>query len=107
MQGVGGGAGLGPRHDVRSGLLNSPWAGVGEHSRSLWRIIWVEDKFSMFDLSGRGAVRAEDAQESPSQSHISPSILVCEENRGGWEFRASSTLPGRGAENTPAACGGV
>ena len=28
------------------------------------------------DLSGRGAARAEDAQGTPSQSHISPSILA-------------------------------
>ena len=28
------------------------------------------------DLSRRGAVRAEDAQGTPTQSHISPSILV-------------------------------
>jgi hypothetical protein len=28
------------------------------------------------DLSRRGAARAEDAQGTPSQSHISPSILV-------------------------------
>ena len=31
------------------------------------------------DLSGRGAVRAEDAQGTPTQSHISPSILVYED----------------------------
>ena len=29
--------------------------------------------------SGRGAARAEDAQGTPTQSHISPSILVYEE----------------------------
>jgi len=29
-----------------------------------------------WDLSGRGAMRAEDAQGIPTQSHISPSILV-------------------------------
>jgi len=34
---------------------------------------WVID-------SGRGAARAEDAQGTPTQSHISPSILVYEEN---------------------------
>jgi len=28
---------------------------------------------------GRGAARAEDAQETPTQSHISPSILVYED----------------------------
>ena len=30
-------------------------------------------------LSGRGTARAEDAQGTPTQSHISPSILVYEE----------------------------
>ena len=29
---------------------------------------------------GRGAARAEDAHGTPTQSHISQSILVCEEN---------------------------
>jgi len=31
--------------------------------------------------AGRGTTRAEDAQGTPTQSHISPSILVYEENR--------------------------
>ena len=31
-------------------------------------------------VSGRGAARAEDAQGTPTQSHISPSILVYEDN---------------------------
>ena len=31
------------------------------------------------ELSGRGAARAEDAQGTPTQSHISPSILLYEE----------------------------
>jgi len=31
------------------------------------------------DLSGRGTVRAEDAQGTPTQSHTSPSILVYED----------------------------
>jgi len=34
----------------------------------------------VIDLSERGAARAEDAQGTPSQSHISTSILVYEEN---------------------------
>ena len=34
-----------------------------------------------FHSSGRGTTRAEDAQGTPTQSHISPSILVYEENR--------------------------
>ena len=32
-------------------------------------------------LSGRGTTRAEDAQGTPSQSHVSPSILVYEDKR--------------------------
>ena len=35
---------------------------------------------SNFGCSGRGATRAEDAPGTPTQSHISPSILVYEEN---------------------------
>ena len=36
----------------------------------------------LVDLSGRGAARAEDAQGTPTQSHISPSItLVYEDNK--------------------------
>jgi len=35
-----------------------------------WRVVVV---------SGRGAARAEDAQGTPTQSHVSPSILVYEE----------------------------
>jgi len=31
------------------------------------------------DLSGRGTTRAEDAQGTPTQIHISPSILVYED----------------------------
>ena len=31
------------------------------------------------DFSGRGAARAEDAQGTPTQNHVSPSILVYEE----------------------------
>jgi len=31
--------------------------------------------------SGRGTTRAEDAQGTPTQSHISPSILVYEDNK--------------------------
>ena len=31
--------------------------------------------------SGRGTARAEDAQGTPTQSHISPSILLYEDNQ--------------------------
>ena len=34
------------------------------------------------DLSRRGAARAEDAQDTPTQSHVSPSTLVYEDNQG-------------------------
>ena len=34
-----------------------------------------------WDLSRRGTTRAEDAQETPAQSDIIPSLLVCEEKR--------------------------
>ena len=31
-------------------------------------------------MEGRGAARVEDAQGTPTQSHVSPSILVYEEH---------------------------
>ena len=46
--------------------------------------VWLrtEDlKVTNPNLSGRGAARAEDAQGTPTQSHISPSMLVYEDNR--------------------------
>ena len=39
------------------------------------RVGWLNS----WDLSGRGTTRAEDAQGTPTQSHISPSILVYED----------------------------
>jgi len=36
------------------------------------------------DTRGRGAARAEDAPGTPTQSHISPSILVYEGERRAW-----------------------
>ena len=41
--------------------------------------------------SGRGTARAEDAQETPTQNHLSPSILVYEDD--GCEFAALFPLP--------------
>ena len=32
-------------------------------------------------ISGRGTTRAEDAQGTPAQSYMSPSLLICEESR--------------------------
>ena len=40
---------------------------------------WLNGSF--ITSTGRGAARAEVAQGTPAQSHISPSILVCEEDR--------------------------
>ena len=55
---------------------------------------------------GRGAARAEDAQGTPIQSHISPSTLVYEETRVG-SSKTLSTLgdwglrnPGDGGKST-------
>jgi len=39
------------------------------------RVGWLN---GLVDLSGRGTTRAEDDQGRPTQSHISPSILVYE-----------------------------
>ena len=39
------------------------------------------------DFSGRCAARAEDAQGTPTQSHISPSILVYEDNNNNKRAR--------------------
>ena len=36
---------------------------------------------------GRGAARAEDAQGTPTQSHISPSILVYEDKKSLTHFK--------------------
>ena len=41
-------------------------------------------------VSGRGTTRAEDAQGTPTKSHISPSVLVYEEN----DCTSLSSLPG-------------
>ena len=43
------------------------------------RWVWEGREGQKGDLSGRGTARAEDAQGTPTQSHISPSILVYEE----------------------------
>ena len=36
------------------------------------------------DLSGRGTSRTEDTHGTPTQSHVSPSKLVYEQNVSGW-----------------------
>ena len=45
---------------------------------------------------GRGTIRAEDAQGTPTQSHISPSILVYEDSA-----RPSTTAPPNSNPPTP------
>jgi len=52
------------------------------------------------DLSGRGAARAEDAQGTPTQSHISPSILVYEDYKGRRGTSASVVSSGAGQSRT-------
>ena len=49
--------------------------------------------------SGRGTTRAEDAQGKPTQSHISPSILVDEDKRrvGGRPWLRTTTSQKRAA----------
>ena len=44
------------------------------------RIVYDRLRVGWLNEFGRGAARAEDAQGTPTQSHISPSILVYEEN---------------------------
>jgi len=48
--------------------------------------------------SGRGAARAEDAQGTPTKSHISPSILVYEEKNFHWEAAREADLDGHSME---------
>jgi len=47
------------------------------------RVGWLTRRGSThsWDLSGRGTTGAEDAQGTPTQSHISPSLLVYEDQR--------------------------
>jgi len=53
--------------------------------------------------SGRGAARAKDAQGTPTQSHISPSILVYEdEPRKIMQVQSSAgSAPGERAAERP------
>ena len=43
------------------------------------RVGWL-NRVSFITSTGRGAARAGDAQGTPTRSHISPSILVYEDN---------------------------
>ena len=49
-----------------------------ELQRVEWSCLRINDRLR---LVGRGTVRAEDAQGTPTQSHISPSILVYEDEQ--------------------------
>ena len=51
--------------------------------RACMLIIGYRGEFRAVD-SGRGAARAEDAQGTPTQSHISPSILEYEDKSTAW-----------------------
>ena len=42
---------------------------------------WLAQRISFITSTERDTTRAEDAQETPTQSHLSPSILVYEEER--------------------------
>ena len=41
---------------------------------------WIQHERPFEIDSGSGATRAEDAQGTPTQSHVSPSILVYEDS---------------------------
>ena len=47
------------------------------------------------NLSGRGDTRAEDAQGTPTRSHLSPSILVYEDHLAGRCYEEVWVLIGR------------
>ena len=73
-----------------------------------WRVIKKKKKTTFGDrlrvgwfngFYGRGATRAEDAQATPTQSHIPPSILVYEDKNQGTrkEFAPTLRAGGKGA----------
>jgi len=65
---------------TRGGRCRASWHGIaksGPEHGSGFSVVGVD--ILRVDLSGRGTARAEDAQGTPTQSHISPSILVYEE----------------------------
>ena len=51
----------------------------------------------MSPSTGRGAARAEDAQGTPTQSHMSPSILV-------YEYKLNSSREGSTAQTVRVSC---
>ena len=49
------------------------------HHRAANKALLTLNDIDRLRVAGRGAVRAEDAQGTPTQSHISPSILLYED----------------------------
>jgi len=69
-------------HNIRRGVRKLGLFGTSCHTVGGSRLTRRGTTHSR-DLSGRGAARAEVDRGKPTQSHISPSILVYEENRLG------------------------
>jgi len=61
-----------------------PWGMLWGHPHAQLggiALLWHSWNFTYArDLSGRGSTRAEDAQGTPTQSHISPNIQVNEDS---------------------------
>jgi len=87
--------------------------GAGGCGRQISFPTFLEKKNAIFKklidsglFSGRDAARAEDAQETPIQSHISPSLLVYEDNtrvrarRRGWGPHGASRSQKSGGRGT-------
>ena len=56
----------------------------------------------------RGTLRAEDAQGTPTQGHIPPSVLVYEENSAHWsDFIQTECVSGWGLRKEPGVKGSV
>ena len=47
------------------------------------------------DLSGRGAARTEDDQGTPTQSHLSPSILEYTKIKQSWRVEVNKSEVGK------------
>ena len=55
-----------------------------------WPLYHLEES-EPFDLPGKGATRAEDAQGTPTQSHVSPNILVYEDKTA-WNVEGKTAV---------------
>ena len=58
-----------------------------EHRLLSWYLSRRANQPGVYQPYGRSAARAEDAQGTPAQSHVSPSRLVYEEEPDASEFR--------------------